>query len=252
MRIFAGPNGSGKSMVISAVREKLIEGYPIDFGIYINADDIARTLSKSSLHFKDYSLLNIKEEDIVQVALESGLINNFFTKDQFLSAFKVNRNRLQLLDKSHAIRFAQVIADFLRKRLLNEDKKFSFETVFSHPGKLDIMKEATRKGYKVYLYYVSTMSPEINKNRVKIRVSKGGHDVPDDKIESRYYKSLDLQYDAAQIAYQAYFFDNSKDNGEIKMFAHFKKREGKKVWDNIIEEDVPDWFVQYYQNKIEK
>lgn len=43
------------------------------------------------------------------------------------------------------------------------------------------MFEADVAGYQVYLYYVSTASPEINKFRVELRVREGGHDVPTEK-----------------------------------------------------------------------
>ena len=44
-RIFAGPNGSGKSTIINNVRETIVSGYPIDFGLYVNADEIALCLA---------------------------------------------------------------------------------------------------------------------------------------------------------------------------------------------------------------
>ena len=123
---------------------------------------------------------------------------------------------------------AQIIADYLRKKLLSGREKFSFETVFSHPSKLDIMRQAAEAGYKVYLYFVSTESPTINIFRVAARAEQGGHDVPPDKIKSRYYRSLDLLYEASQLVYQAYFFDNSKEGADFSMFAHFKKRKKQK------------------------
>jgi predicted ABC-type ATPase len=109
-----------------------------------------------------------------------------------------------------------------------------------------------KQGYKVYLYFVSTESPEINKYRVALRRKKGGHDVPQNKIESRYYRSLDLLYDACQLCYQVYFFDNSKENKPLKMFAHFKKSGSEKKWDNLPVEDIPKWFETYYSRKIFK
>ena len=114
------------------------------------------------------------------------------------------------------------------------------------------MKEAKKNGYKVYLYFVSTESPEINKLRVKSRRDQGGHDVPPDLIESRYYRSLDLLYEACQVAYQVYFFDNSIEGEESDMFAHFKMEKGKKHWDEIKIENVPAWFKKYYSDKIKQ
>ncbi len=83
------------------------------------------------------------------------------------------------------------------------------------------------------------------------RKAKGGHDVPADKIESRYYRSLGLLYEACQMAYQAFFFDNSVDGKESTMFAHFKIVRERKEWDEIDPQDLPNWFFEHYLDKIE-
>jgi predicted ABC-type ATPase len=74
--------------------------------------------------------------------------------------------------------------------------------------------------------------------------------VPTDKIDSGYFRALDLLHEAAQLAYQAYFFDNSEEGGNFKLFAHFKVIGSKKVWDEINEADVPNWFKIYYSQKV--
>jgi predicted ABC-type ATPase len=139
--------------------------------------------------------------------------------------------------------------------LLEQGKKFSFETVFSHPGKVDIIKKAQKEGYKVYLYFVSTEHPTINVFRVKVvRVGDNGHDVKEEKIISRYYRSMDLMYEAAQHSYQSYFFDNSVEgNNNHTMFAHFKvNAKGVKNWDDLPETGSPNWFRKYYSSKVNK
>ena len=50
LRIFAGPNGSGKTTIINSVRAAKVNDKPIDFGNYINADDITRDLPADSLY----------------------------------------------------------------------------------------------------------------------------------------------------------------------------------------------------------
>lgn len=249
LRVFAGPNGSGKSTVIHYVRNIRVENRPIDFGYYINADDIAAQLRDNSFSFAAFDLW-VKPKEFSNLVTQSGLINNEFSLDNFHSAFTLRNNQLRLKTSAAVERLAQIIADFLRKRLLAERKKFSFETVFSHPSKLEIMKEAAAAGYKVYLYFVSTESPEINKFRVQARKAKNGHDVPEDKIVSRYYRSLDLLYDACQLAYQVFFFDNSKDGENSALFAHFKLVDRKKKWDRIKQDAVPGWFKKYYSDKV--
>ncbi len=250
MRVFAGPNGSGKSTVIKYLRELRVDGQPIDFGIYINADDIAVSLEKGSFSFDDYSLQTDRKA-FVNMAMASGLVGDGFDAVTFETSFRFRANSIKLLMPQAKERLAQILADFLRKTLLQEGKKFSFETVFSHHSKLDIMREAVKAGYKVYLYFVSTESADINVYRVSARKKKGGHDVPEDKIRGRYQRSLDLLYDASQLAYQAFYFDNSEDGKtDVPMFAHFKLVSGKKKWDEIDEEQVPEWFVRYYSDKV--
>lgn len=134
--------------------------------------------------------------------------------------------------------------------MLDAGEKFSFETVFSHASNIEIMQRATDAGYKVYLYFVGTESPEINKQRVHARVQKGGHHVPEDRIESRYYRSPDLLFGAAEVCYQAYFFDNSKQDSDAAMLAHFKVEKLKKKWEIADIENLPTWFVEYYLSKL--
>jgi predicted ABC-type ATPase len=249
LRVFAGPNGSGKSTVIETIKSQKVKGKAVDFGIYINADDIASALStKRGFSFNRYKFI-IDKNEFENIALRSGLINTDFPLKKFHDSYAILKNIIHSSRNGNIDRLAQIIADFSRKKLLSLNKRFSFETVFSHHSKLDIMKDAKEAGYKVYLYFVSTESPEINKFRVAARVRKRGHNVDPEKIESRYYKSLDLLHDAAQLAYQAYFFDNSKDDQESTMFAHFKIIDGKKSWDDIDVEKVPEWFRKYYTKK---
>ena len=251
MRVFAGPNGSGKSTIINKVRNHKVNNVPIDFGIYVNADLIANELRKGKCSLKKYKI-NLQEDEFVKIAMDSGLVGNNFNEKLFKSSFKLTENTIYLVVPNADEHLAQIIAHVLRKKLLAERKKFSFETVFSHPSKVDIMKEAVKAGYKVYLYFVSTKSPAINQYRVEVRVKEGGHDVPKDKITDRYYRSMNLLHEASQYAYQAFYFDNSVDgDGKQSLFAHFKlDKDNKKIWDEIDKDIVPDWFKEYYSSKI--
>jgi predicted ABC-type ATPase len=251
LRVFAGPNGSGKSTLIGQVRKYQSRGALIEFGHYINADDIASALSKKWFSFAPFHL-HVHPSDFKKIAVQSGLVNNDFNEAEFAKSYSLQKNIIRLKISSSAERLAQIIADFLRKTLLEKKERFSFETVFSHHSKLDIMRQASAAGYKVYLYFVCTVSPEINKERVLLRKKEGGHEVHPDKIERRYYRSLNLMYDAAQIAYQAFFFDNSFKGQELKMFAHFKKQGEHKMWDKLSNKEIPNWFIRFYSKKIPK
>src|SRR3984957_17956933 len=83
------------------------------------------------------------------------------------------------------------------------------ETVMSFPDKVELLRKAQSRGYRTYLYYVATEDPVINISRVRYRVKMGGHSVPEDKIVSRYQRSLDLLIQAVQFTNRSYIFDNS-------------------------------------------
>ena len=115
----------------------------------------------------------------------------------------------------------------------------------SHPSKLEFMKRAKEKGFKVFLYFVSLRDPQLNKLRVRTRVSQGGHAVDEQKIEERYKRTMGLLFDALKIADNAYLFDNSA--GEPNMFAI--KEDGVIT---IQGKYVPAWFITYVTNKVQK
>jgi predicted ABC-type ATPase len=83
---------------------------------------------------------------------------------------------------------AAALADTLRRQLVERRERFIFETVFSDPvgDKLDFLKDAERAGYTVVLIFIGLSAPEISDERVAMRASSGGHDVPREKLIERF------------------------------------------------------------------
>ena len=97
------------------------------------------------------------------------------------------------------------------KRALKKKQSIVYESVFSHPSKLEIVKKARDMGYKIIAIHVKTNDPEINIERVAKRVSQGGHDVPKDKILSRYERVQKNVKALKDIVDDFSEFDNSKE-----------------------------------------
>ena len=92
---------------------------------------------------------------------------------------------------------------------INSGKSFCYETVLSHPSKIELVQNAKEQGFKIVSIFVYTKSPEINIERVGKRFLQGGHNVPKDKIISRYYRSIELSKKLKELSDEYYEFDNS-------------------------------------------
>ena len=144
--------------------------------------------------------------------------------------------------------FASVLVDFLRQQLLAARVSFTFETVMSHPGKVELLTQAQAAGYRTYLYFVATDDPAINISRVRNRVKLKGHAVPEDKIAPRYYRSLDLLMTAIRHTNRAYIFDNSSDSATGAQTWLAEITEGRTL--ELKTNKIPAWFTRAVLDKI--
>lgn len=210
--MLAGPNGSGKSTIKRELKPQWI-------GVFINADEIERTLRESE-GVLDLATLGITATPKrVLKSFEAHIRGSAFARKLGLHALlgkmRVDETLKLSVPGPYNSYLASVLADAIRRELLDEGKTFTFETVMSSRDKVDFMREARDRGYRVYLYFVATKDPEINVDRVKIRVSQGGHPVPEDRIRERYTRSIGLLTEAAGTANRAYVFDNSADKHKL-------------------------------------
>ncbi|MCL2387553.1 MAG: zeta toxin family protein [Defluviitaleaceae bacterium] len=141
-------------------------------------------------------------------------------------------------DKSAFIAAAQK-AELFRMHELVMGNSFSFETVLSKDDKIQFIRLAKSKGYFVHVVYISTEDPAINIERVKKRVGQGGHDVPVDKIISRYNRCMELMYDVICEADKADIYDNSDDGRKPSLFV---KKRGSTYY---VRTGVPTWIMLY-------
>lgn len=240
VRIFAGPNGSGKSSLKSSIAEAL--GTDL-LGIFINADEIEKLIKEKG--FLDLQKFKI---EATQAELSKHFANSELLKNQEIKII-LDGSNLKFLNVNFNSYHASVIAEFIREKLLQKSESFSFETVMSSADKIEFLKKANQLGYKTYLYFIATESPLINISRVQYRVSCGGHNVPEDKITSRYYRSLDLLIDAIKNSWRSYIFDNSENNNSPNKESWIAEIENGKILE-IKSETIPAWFNEYVIKKI--
>jgi predicted ABC-type ATPase len=105
---------------------------------------------------------------------------------------------------------AAITASF-RTEFVEQRESFIFETVFSDPvsDKLNFLKEAAKSGYAVVLCFIGLTNAQLSEERVLMRVSQGGHDVPPEKLTERFPRTLrNLQTAMRELPCVA-IFDNS-------------------------------------------
>ena len=129
-----------------------------------------------------------------------------------------------------AIKFCEI----LRHLLLEFEMDFGFETVGSTREKIEFISEAKERGYSISLLFVCAGSPETCIERIGDRVRNGGHDVPEDKVRSRYERVLALLPEYIGLADDAAVFDNS-DRPRLVL----SKRDGVLE----LSAETPDWLI---------
>ncbi len=139
-------------------------------------------------------------------------------------------------------RAAQKRADELREQCLAERRDFAFETVFSHPSKLGFMERAADAGYDIHVFFVSLPTPEMNVERVRLRVASGGHDVPEDRIVDRWKRVMVMLPEIVRRAHRVMIFDNaSPPEAPVIRLVAFGRRDREGRLDLEREADAPAW-----------
>jgi len=129
-------------------------------------------------------------------------------------------------------------ANVLRRELTKQRESFVFETVFSDPvgDKLTFLRETAKAGYTVVLCFIGISGPAVSEERVAMRVSQGGHDVPTDKLMARYPRTLANLKAAIRELPHVWIFDNDDLRTPFRKVAVFEQ--GRAV---SFTEPLPKW-----------
>ncbi len=139
-------------------------------------------------------------------------------------------------------RDAAKLAEGMRKHLLHAGRSFCFETVYSHPSKIDFVAEAKTFGYYVVMIMIHLNNTSLNQARVAERVSAGGHSVPEEKVLTRMPRMLEhvrLSIPLCDLV-QAYD-DSSQDDPYQRVFSIENGRIAKQL------NPLPEWAERLLQ-----
>jgi predicted ABC-type ATPase len=132
---------------------------------------------------------------------------------------------------------AQLLAE-LRRELVRQRESFVFETVFSDPvgDKLAFLKQTAQTGYAVVLCFIGISDAKVSEERVAMRVSQGGHDVPVGKLIARFPCTFANLKAAISELPCVLVFDNDDLRSPFRQVAVFA--DGRAV---LLARPVPRW-----------
>ncbi len=101
---------------------------------------------------------------------------------------------------------------------------FAFETTLSGRSYLRLIRHLKKRGYRVHFFFLWVGTVDVALSRVKDRVLKGGHDVPEPVIRRRFNRSIGNFFsEYRELADSWYLFDNSGATPSVIAF----ERDGK-------------------------
>lgn len=128
--------------------------------------------------------------------------------DEFVSSFGSWKNPKEQFKASK-------IALKLRQNCIKKHYDFNQETTLCGKSIINLFGELKDSGYAISLYYVGVNSAQIAKDRVKIRVAKGGHDIDSRLIDKRFSESTQNLLKIAKFCDKIVLFDNSGSKKEL-------------------------------------
>ena len=163
---------------------------------------------------------------------------------EYINPDDIAQERFGDWNSPEAVANAAIYATDLRYRCLNEKRPMAFETVFSSLEKIEFLIKARKQGYFIRLFFIGTEGPEINASRIAMRLMKGGHGVPLEKVVSRYKGSVENLVESLGLADRIYVYDNSSDGVEPEL--QFRIKDGKiekiyhkdRVWATQVRESM--------------
>lgn len=131
---------------------------------------------------------------------------------------------------------AAILAEQIRLQLLREGRSFCFETVFSHPSKIDVVAQAKTLGYEIILVFIHLSDSALNQARIAQRINEGGHSVPPEKVISRIPRVLKLIKQTLPLCDEIYMLDNSSAANPFQQVAVIRDNQI-----NFQQQNVPAW-----------
>ena len=117
------------------------------------------------------------------------ILPEIFECKEFVNADEIARGLSPFNPEVVAFQAGRIMIERINS-LLEDDKTFVFETTLSTNSYVSFIDKAKERGYEIILLFLKLNSEELAIERVKTRVSEGGHNIPINTIRRRYRRGL--------------------------------------------------------------
>ena len=134
---------------------------------------------------------------------------------EFVNADEIAKGLSPFRPEKAAFEAGRIMLDRIAE-LLRKQVDFAFETTLASKTYKEKVALAQKENYKVTLLFFWLNSVELAIERVKIRVKKGGHNIPKDVIERRYKNGISNLFNIyIDLCDEIMIFDNSNTSYEL-------------------------------------
>ncbi len=118
------------------------------------------------------------------------ILPQIFNVREFVNADEIARGLSPFNPESVAFEAGRIMLQRI-EQLIGAKKTFAFETTLTTKSYINLISRCKKDGYIINLIFLYLSSSEFAIERVKSRVLKGGHNIPEDVIRRRYDKGLE-------------------------------------------------------------
>jgi predicted ABC-type ATPase len=117
------------------------------------------------------------------------LLRDTLSIHQFVNADLIAAGLSPFASNTVALRSGEIMLRRIHE-LAGRGQSFAFETTLAARTYVPFLGQLHNTGYLVHLVYIWLESPELAIQRVRDRVARGGHNVPEEVIRRRYTRGL--------------------------------------------------------------
>lgn len=134
--------------------------------------------------------------------------------ENFLNADLIAAGLSPFAPERVAVEASKILLDRVRE-CLRRGESFAVESTLSGKAHLRLIQEARAGGYRVVLHFLKLPSVDLAIERVRRRVRKGGHNIPEEVIVRRYARGLQNLEIYKAVADDWKVWDNSRGAPEL-------------------------------------